>query len=124
VSHVQDAVFWLTAAGAGLWHGETGPKRAVGRKTGMNATDVVEVLRDALLITAIVSGPFLIIGMVVGLVVSLVQAMTQLQEATLTFVPKVIVIGIIMILFGPFAINRLIDFTQSLMDRAISLGIQ
>jgi flagellar biosynthetic protein FliQ len=90
----------------------------------MNATDVVEVLRDALLITAIVSGPFLIIGMVVGLVVSLVQAMTQLQEATLTFVPKVIVIGIIMILFGPFAINRLIDFTQSLMDRAISLGIQ
>jgi flagellar biosynthesis protein FliQ len=124
VSHVQDAVFWLTAAGADLWHGEAGPERAVGRKTGMNATDVVEVLRDALLITAIVSGPFLIIGMVVGLVVSLVQAMTQLQEATLTFVPKVIVIGIIMILFGPFAINRLIDFTQSLMDRAISLGVQ
>lgn len=90
----------------------------------MNATDVVEILRDALVVTAIVSGPFLIIGMAVGLVVALVQAMTQLQEATLTFVPKVIVTGVIMVLFGPFAINRLIDFTQVLMDRAISLGVQ
>ena len=84
----------------------------------MNTADVIQVLRDALWVTAIVSGPFLVIGMVIGLVISLVQAMTQLQEATLTFVPKVVVLG------GPFAINKLIEFTQELMDRAISLGIQ
>jgi flagellar biosynthetic protein FliQ len=91
---------------------------------GMNTADVIQVLRDALWVTAIVSGPFLIIGMVIGLFISLIQAMTQLQEATLTFVPKVVVLGLLIVVFGPFAINRLIEFTQELMDRAIALGIQ
>ncbi len=92
--------------------------------SGMNTADVIQILRDALWVTAIVSGPFLIIGMVIGLLISLIQAMTQLQEATLTFVPKVVVLGVLIVVFGPFAINRLIEFTQELMDRAISLGIQ
>lgn len=92
--------------------------------SGMNTADVIQILRDALWVTAIVSGPFLVIGMVIGLLISLIQAMTQLQEATLTFVPKVVVLGVLIVVFGPFAINRLIEFTQELMDRAISLGIQ
>lgn len=111
--------------GARLWDAPAATRRGPGNGLGgMNTADVIQVLRDALWVTAIVSGPFLIVGLVIGLIISLVQAMTQLQEATLTFVPKVVVLGLLIVVFGPFAINRLIEFTQELMDRAISLGIQ
>ena len=90
----------------------------------MQVGDVLEVMREAIWLTLVISAPFLLITLVVGLIISVIQAMTQLQEATLTFVPKTVLVFGALLLFGPALIQRLIDFTVQLMDRAISLGVQ
>lgn len=90
----------------------------------MNASDVMEVMRESMLVTFQVSLPFLAIALVVGLLISVVQAMTQLQEATLSFVPKILLLFGATLVFGPWAITTLVEFTQRLMDRAIGIGIQ
>jgi len=89
----------------------------------MNAGDVMEVMRASIWVTILVGGPFMLIALVVGLGISLLQAMTQLQEATLTFVPKVLLLFGAVLVIGPFAINTLIEFTRQLMDRAIGIGM-
>ena len=55
----------------------------------MNATDVLEVVRESIIVTLKIGGPIMIITLLIGLVISLFQALTQIQEMTLTFVPKV-----------------------------------
>jgi flagellar biosynthetic protein FliQ len=69
-----------------------------------------------------VAAPALIASLVVGLLISLFQALTQIQEMTLTFVPKVLVVFITLLLFLPFMLHSLVDFTHRVMDKAISGG--
>ncbi len=88
----------------------------------MNATDVMEVSREAVIVMLKVASPVLLIALVVGLIISLFQALTQMQEMTLTFVPKIMVMFLSLILFMPFMLGVLIAFTQGLMDRIIALG--
>jgi flagellar biosynthetic protein FliQ len=88
----------------------------------MNATDVLEVSREAVIVMLKVASPVLLIALVVGLIISLFQALTQMQEMTLTFVPKIMVMFLSLILFLPFMLGVLITFTQGLMDRIIALG--
>ncbi len=88
----------------------------------MNATDVLEVARDAVIVTLKIGSPVLLLALVVGLIISLFQALTQIQEMTLTFVPKAIVIFLSLLVFMPFMLGTLVSFTEGLMDRIIALG--
>jgi flagellar biosynthesis protein FliQ len=68
----------------------------------MTGPDVLDVARDAIMTLVIVSSPLMIVGLVVGVVISLFQALTQIQEMTLVFVPKIIAIFLAMLLALPF----------------------
>lgn len=88
----------------------------------MNEADVLDIAREAIVVTIKIGGPTMILALVVGLGISLVQALTQIQEMTLTFIPKVLVIFVSMLLFMPFMLNTLTDFTERLMERAVGGG--
>jgi len=90
----------------------------------MNTADVLQVMREGMWVTLQVSAPFLLLALFVGLVISLIQAMTQLQEMTLSFVPKILLLFASTLVFGPWSISVLVEFTQRLMDRAVGLGVQ
>ncbi|HPN65421.1 MAG TPA: flagellar biosynthesis protein FliQ, partial [Candidatus Goldiibacteriota bacterium] len=66
--------------------------------------------REALLLTLLVSAPLLGLALIVGVMISIFQAITQIQEMTLTFVPKIIVVLVAMIIFGPWMLRILINF--------------
>ena len=81
----------------------------------MSPETVIGVARQALQVTLLVSLPILGIGLVVGVVVSLFQAATQIQEMTLTFVPKIVSIFVGLLLLLPWIMNQLISFTQEII---------
>ena len=88
----------------------------------MNAADVMDVAREAVIVMLKVGSPIMLLALTVGLTISLFQALTQMQEMTLTFVPKAIVIFMSLLLFLPFMLGVLVSFTESLMDRIVALG--
>ncbi len=88
----------------------------------MNAVDVMDVAREAVIVMLKVGSPIMLLALAVGLTISLFQALTQMQEMTLTFVPKAIVIFSSVIVFLPFMLGVLMTFTESLMDRIVALG--
>jgi flagellar biosynthetic protein FliQ len=79
----------------------------------MTGPDVLDVARDSILTLVIVSSPLMIVGLVVGVVISLFQALTQIQEMTLAFVPKILAIFVAMLLALPF----MADVLQGQMTR-------
>ncbi|UEM04290.1 flagellar biosynthesis protein FliQ [Skermanella rosea] len=88
----------------------------------MNETDVMEVVRESIVVTLKIGGPIMVLTLVVGLVISLFQALTQIQEMTLTFVPKVVLVFGVLLLLMPYMLSTLITFTQQLADRIIGMG--
>lgn len=82
----------------------------------MNEAFVMTMGRDALMLALLVGAPMLGVSLLVGLVVSLFQAMTQINEMTLTFVPKIIGIGLIILILGPWMLQQLIRFTVNMFD--------
>ena len=90
----------------------------------MGEADVGAALRETLWVFLKLGGPLLIAALVVGTVISLVQAVTQVNEATLAFLPKLLVLGATMALLGPFMMSTLTDYTHLLMDRMILVGGQ
>lgn len=80
----------------------------------MNSEVVIGIARQALQVTLLVSLPILGIGLVVGVIVSLVQAATQIQEMTLTFVPKIVSIFVGLLLLLPWIMNQLVTYTTEL----------
>ena len=88
----------------------------------MTAVDAIEIAREAIIVALKLGAPILLISLAVGLAISLFQALTQIQEMTLTFVPKIVVIGGAMILLMPFMLSTLTGFTHMLMDRIIVPG--
>jgi flagellar biosynthetic protein FliQ len=87
----------------------------------MSEVDVFDVLREAVIATLVAAGPIMGVGLVVGLAVSLVQALTQLQEASLVFVPKILAIFVALMVLGPFMLTTLVTFTHSMADRIVAL---
>jgi flagellar biosynthetic protein FliQ len=85
----------------------------------MDEAVLLEVGRDAVIVTLKLGAPLMIIALLIGLVISLFQALTQIQEVTLTFVPKIIVVFISMLLLAPFMLHTLTDFTERIMQQAI-----
>ncbi len=88
----------------------------------MQEGDVGGLLRDAMIVVLKLGGPPLGMALAVGLVMSLVQAVTQINEQTLAFVPKVLAIGMALLLLGPFMLLTLTDFTHELFDRLVAVG--
>ena len=83
---------------------------------------LAQALRESLWVTLQVMGPPLLAMLAVGLAVSLVQALTQVQEATLAFLPKLMVCGAVLLLLGPLALGVMRGWTESLFDRAVEIG--
>jgi flagellar biosynthetic protein FliQ len=88
----------------------------------MNEADTIEFARESILVLLQVAGPMMLISLVVGLVISLVQAVTQIQEVTLTFVPKIVIMFVTLLVLLPFMLSSLSGFTGRVMDRIIGLG--
>ena len=79
-------------------------------------TNVVEIAVQTMIICAKLCAPILIISLAIGLLVSLFQSVTQIQEITLTFVPKLIGVGLVLMLSGHWMLGELIGFTNHLFD--------
>lgn len=75
---------------------------------------IIHLAREAMVVAMMLAGPPLIFGLVVGLAVSILQATTQIQEQTLTFVPKIIAVFIGILLFGSWMLDTIIRFTENL----------
>lgn len=88
----------------------------------MDQVAVIEIGRDSLFQILIISAPLMIAGMVVGIVISLFQALTTIQEITLTFVPKIVAVFIATVVFLPFMMTTLIEFSHGLFDRIAAIG--
>ena len=87
----------------------------------MNSSLVMEILQQAFIAIMKISIPLLGISMAVGLVIAIFQAATQIHEQTLTFVPKLITIAILLIIMGPFIIGVITDYTKYLFDLMLRL---
>lgn len=87
----------------------------------MDEVAVLEVGREALWVILKISGPIMLSGLLIGLIIALFQALTSIQEMTLTFVPKILVIFVSIIVFLPFMMTVLIEFSNSLFDRMVAL---
>ncbi len=87
----------------------------------MNEDIVLQLGQDALKTMAMISAPLLLSTLIIGLVVSIFQALTQINENTLTFVPKMIVIGIVIILAGPWMIDVMKSYTINLFDNMANI---
>lgn len=87
----------------------------------MNEVEVIDIGRDAVWTMLKVAGPILIVGLVVGLSISIFQTLTHIQEMTLTFIPKIMAVFTSLVLFMPWMLTQLNEFTQRVMDKIISL---
>ncbi|CDL00198.1 MAG: flagellar biosynthetic protein [Rhodospirillaceae bacterium] len=88
----------------------------------MTEAELIDIARDGISTLIFVAAPPLLTGLAVGLVISILQTITQIQEMTLTFVPKVLLVFGSIILFLPFMLGLLTDFWKSMLDRVITGG--
>lgn len=82
----------------------------------MTQDQALSVIKNALVVVLKIGGPILLVSIIVGLVISIIQAATQIHEQTLTFVPKLIIIGLIMLLCGGWMIDVITDFFHYVFD--------
>ena len=88
----------------------------------MNEAVVLGLARQSLLVALEIGAPILGVSLVVGIVVSLIQAVTQVNEATLTFVPKLIGVFVAMLIFGPWMMETLLSFSAGLFANMANYG--
>ena len=88
----------------------------------MTPADVLSVSREAIWTMLAVGGPVLALALAVGLGIALLQALTQMQEMTLSFVPKILVIFLSLGLLMPLMVGHLMDFGRGVMDRIVALS--
>ena len=87
----------------------------------MGVAEVLDVARDAIFVLLIVASPVMGVGLGVGLIIALFQALTQIQEMTLVFVPKILAIFLSLLLFMPFMINQLMGFMDRIAGRIATI---
>ena len=85
----------------------------------MSATDAVELTRAALLVVLTIVGPLLATALIVGVAIALLQALTQVQEQTLTFVPKLVAMGVVLLASLPMIGRAMAGFMQLIADRIV-----
>ncbi|HCC53985.1 MAG TPA: flagellar biosynthetic protein FliQ [Desulfobulbaceae bacterium] len=81
----------------------------------MTPSAAITLLQNAVILTLLLSAPVLLVAMVVGLLISLFQAVTQIQEMTLTFVPKIVAVMMTLLFLSSWMITRLVDYTHELI---------
>jgi len=87
----------------------------------MNETEVIDIVREAIMVCIQLGAPTMLIGLFVGVAIALVQALTQIQEMTLVFVPKMLAIFLALFVFFPGMVVTLSAFMQVLADRIIAI---
>ena len=87
----------------------------------MTDSTVIDIAIQTMMITAKLAAPILIVSLAIGVAVSLLQSVTQVQEYTLTFVPKLAGIALVIVVAGSWMLHQLIAFTQDLFERVPSL---
>jgi flagellar biosynthetic protein FliQ len=87
----------------------------------MNEDLVIKLGQEAMKTTALIAGPILAITLLVGLLISIFQALTQINEATLTFVPKILVVALIIILAGPWMMDVMTTYTTHLFENIATM---
>lgn len=88
----------------------------------MGPLEVIEIARDGLMVLLKIGAPIMLIALIVGLTISLFQALTQIQEMTLAFVPKILVIFLSVMTLLPFMLRTLVIYTETLFARIATLG--
>ena len=88
----------------------------------MNEAQALDFMRDAILTLLQVTAPIMLVGLVVGLIISLFQALTSIQEMTLTFVPKILIVFFSLIILLPFMLATMRTFMEGVADKIIGLG--
>lgn len=88
----------------------------------MNEVEVLDIAREAVFTLVKVVSPILLTALFVGLVIGIFQALTQIQEMTLAFVPKILAVFVMLILLFPFMLNQMRTFSDGLFDRIVSGG--
>ena len=89
----------------------------------MSTTYAIEIARHALLITLLLAAPMLGFGLLVGLFISILQAVTQVNEMTLTFIPKIIAVITALALFLPWIMRIIVDFTTRLLTSLPNMAV-
>jgi flagellar biosynthetic protein FliQ len=95
--------------------------RSAAETESMTAVEVTDIMREAIWVLLKVAGPAMIVSLVVGMVIALFQAVTQLQEPTLTFVPKIVAIFGALILTMPFMISTMVGLMERLAQKIAGL---
>ena len=80
----------------------------------MTDTTIIQLAQEAIKLSLLLAGPVLITALLVGLIISIFQAVTQIQEMTLTFVPKILAMTLVFFITMPWMFKKLIEFTQNL----------
>ena len=88
----------------------------------MNEIEVLDISRDAIFTLLKVVTPVLLVALFIGLIIGIIQALTQIQEMTLAFVPKIIGVFVTIILLFPFMLNQMKTLTEGLFDKIVSGG--
>ena len=83
----------------------------------MEPQDAIELGREAIVICFIIGAPVLVVGMVIGLLVGLIQALTQIQEQTVAFVPKLVVMMLVLAITMPWLLDQMMQYTTELIER-------
>lgn len=87
----------------------------------MDQAQILDISREAILVILKLGGPAMVLALVVGVSISVFQALTQIQEQTLTFMPKIIAIFLAMLVLLPYMFETLNGFTHDMVDRIISI---
>ncbi len=90
----------------------------------MTVSDALDIGRQAIFATLVIAAPVLIFSMIVGLIISVFQAVTQIQEPTLAFIPKILVSGLAILFFGPFMLAMLVDFASRMFSYVAHIPIR
>ena len=88
----------------------------------MTESIVLSVIKDAVQTSILLAAPILLVATVVGLIISIFQATTQIQEQTLTFVPKLLAVALIGLLMGSWMLHLIVDFTTRIFELIANMG--
>ncbi len=88
----------------------------------MNEAVILGLMREALWVSVLIGAPIMATTLVIGVVVSIIQAVTQVNEATLTFVPKLVGVFVAMLIFGPWMMGTMLDFSAGLFANMAGYG--
>jgi flagellar biosynthetic protein FliQ len=80
----------------------------------MGQDTVTSLATQAMTLAFTIAGPILAVGLVIGLVVSIFQAVTQIQEASLSFIPKIVALAVLILILGPWMLSQMVSYTQNL----------